>query len=522
MARRDRPADASTMRGTGLVVPRSRRLAGITPANDRRDRDPEARIAKFQICVCVTTKIVIAEVPRPSNDGAERHRLIGGTRMISNTIQPASHRRHQPWYRVLYVQVLIAIALGILIGYFFPDLGKELKPLGDGFIALIKMMIAPVIFCTVVHGISSMGDLKRVGRVGLKTLIYFETVSTVALAVGLLVGELLQPGHGFNIDPTTIDPKSVATYVTKAKEEGIVAHLMAIIPDSYFGAIARGDLLQVLLISILSGFAIALLGKAGEPIAEAVDKAAKMFFGIIRIIVRVAPLGALGAIAFTVGAYGLGSLLNLVALIGTFYLTSILFVLIVLGAIARLSGFSIIRFIAYIKDELLIVLGTSSSETVLPQMIQKMEHLGASRSVVGLVIPTGYSFNLDGTNIYMTLATLFLAQATNTSLTIWQELGILGVAMITSKGASGVTGAGFITLAATLSIVPDIPIQSIAILVGIDKFMSECRALTNLIGNGVACIVISLSEGELDTDALHEAMAHPLEIGEALEPGAAS
>jgi aerobic C4-dicarboxylate transport protein len=378
------------------------------------------------------------------------------------------------------------------------------------------MMIAPVIFCTVVHGISSMGDLKRVGRVGLKSLIYFEMVSTVALAMGLLVGEILQPGHGFNIDPATIDPKSVATYVTKAKEDGIVAHLLAIIPDSYVGAIARGDLLQVLLISILSGFAIAFLGKAGEPIAEAIDKAAKMFFGIIRIIVRVAPIGAM---AFTVGAYGLGSLLNLAALIGTFYLTSILFVLIVLGSIARLAGFSILRFIAYIKDELLIVLGTSSSETVLPQMIQKMEHLGASRSVVGLVIPTGYSFNLDGTNIYMTLATLFLAQATNTHLTIWQELGILGIAMITSKGASGVTGAGFITLAATLSIVPDIPIQSIAILVGIDKFMSECRALTNLIGNGVACVVISISEGELDRDALHETMAHPLEMGEALEPG---
>ena len=438
--------------------------------------------------------------------------------MTQEAIRTAVHR--PPWYRILYVQVLIAIALGIVIGYFYPDLGKQLKPLGDGFIALIKMMIAPIIFCTVVHGISSMGDLKRVGRVGLKTLIYFETVSTVALAIGLLVGEILQPGRAFNIDPAAIDPKSVATYVTQAKEEGVVAHLLAIIPDSYFGALARGDLLQVLLISILSGFAVAFLGKAGEPIAHAIDQAAKMFFGIIRIIVRVAPLGAFGAMAFTVGAYGLKALWNLIALIGTFYLTSALFVLIVLGAIARLSGFSIIRFLAYIKDELLIVLGTSSSETVLPQLIQKMERLGASRSVVGLVVPTGYSFNLDGTNIYMTLATLFLAQATNTQLTIWQVLGILGIAMITSKGASGVTGAGFITLAATLSIVPDIPIQSIAILVGIDKFMSECRALTNLIGNGVACIVISLSEGELDTAKLHEAMAHPIELGEALAPGA--
>jgi aerobic C4-dicarboxylate transport protein len=439
--------------------------------------------------------------------------------MSTESAAPAHH--HQAWYKILYVQVLIAIFAGVLVGYFYPNLGKELKPLGDGFIALIKMMIAPVIFCTVVHGISSMGDLKRVGRVGLKTLVYFEVVSTIALAVGLLVGELLKPGAGFNIDASTIDPKSVATYVTKAKEEGIVAHLMGIIPDSYFGALARGDLLQVLLVSILSGFAIALMGKAGEPIAHAVDQAAKMFFGIIRMIVRVAPIGAFGAMAFTVGAYGLGSLANLVALIGTFYLTSVLFVLLVLGSIARFAGFSIIRFIAYIKDELLIVLGTSSSETVLPQLMQKMEHLGCSRPVVGLVVPTGYSFNLDGTNIYMTLATLFLAQATNTHLTIWQELGILGIAIITSKGASGVTGAGFITLAATLAIVPDIPIQSIAILVGIDKFMSECRALTNLIGNGVACVVISLSEGELDQKALHETMAHPIQIGEALEPGAA-
>ncbi|HEX7882647.1 MAG TPA: dicarboxylate/amino acid:cation symporter [Afipia sp.] len=428
---------------------------------------------------------------------------------------PASTR--SPWYSILYVQVLIAIALGILIGHFYPGLGKALKPLGDGFIALIKMMIAPVIFCTVVHGISSMGDLKRVGRVGLKALLYFEVVSTVALLVGLLVGEIVQPGSGFNIDPATLDPKAVATYVHKASEDGIVAHLMAIIPSSFIGALANGDLLQVLLVSILSGFAIAFMGPVGEPIAHAIDMAAKVFFGVIRIIVRAAPIGAFGAMAFTVGAYGLGALWNLVALIGTFYLTSVLFVLLVLGGIARFSGFSILRFIAYIKDELLIVLGTSSSETVLPNMITKMERLGASRGVVGLVIPTGYSFNLDGTNIYMTLATLFLAQATNTHLTIWQELGILGVAIITSKGASGVTGAGFITLAATLAIVPDIPIASLAILVGIDKFMSECRALTNLIGNGVATVVISRWEGELDKDKLHEAMAHPVELGEAME-----
>ncbi len=389
--------------------------------------------------------------------------------------------KRTPWYSILYIQVLIAIVVGVAVGHYFPNTGVALKPLGDGFIALIKMMIAPVIFCTVVHGISSMG-----------------------------------------VDPATLDAKAVATYVTRAKQEGIVAHLLAIIPpDSFFGALARGDLLQVLLVSILSGFAIARLGEVGQRIAGAIDMAAKVFFGVIRIIVRAAPIGAFGAMAFTIGAYGLGSLWNLVQLIATFYATSILFVLLVLGTIARFAGFSIIRFIGYIKDELLIVLGTSSSETVLPQLMQKMEHLGASRSVVGLVVPTGYSFNLDGTNIYMTLATLFLAQATNTHLTLSQELGILVIAMITSKGASGVTGAGFVTLAATLAIVPDIPIQSLALLLGIDKFMSECRALTNLVGNGVACVVISLWEKELDRDKLHETMAHPLLEGEAMEKQAA-
>jgi aerobic C4-dicarboxylate transport protein len=426
-------------------------------------------------------------------------------------------RVRQVWYRILYVQVLIAIAVGVAIGHFYPDLGKSLKPLGDAFIALIRMMIAPVIFCTVVHGISSMGDLRSVGRVGVKTLFYFEVVSTIALVIGLLVGEIVQPGSGFNIDPSTLDPKAVATYVTKAKEDGIVAHLLAIIPDSFVGALARGDLLQVLLVSILSGFAINRLGTVGQTISHAVDMMAKVFFGIIRIVVQAAPIGAFGAMAFTVGAYGLGSLVNLAALIATFYLTSILFVVLVLGGIARMAGFSIFRFIAYIKDELLIVLGTSSSETVLPQMIQKMERLGSSKGVVGLVIPTGYSFNLDGTNIYMTLATLFLAQATNTHITLYQELGILAVAMITSKGASGVTGAGFVTLAATLAIIPDIPIQSLALLLGIDKFMSECRALTNLIGNGVATVVISRWEGELDADKLHSAMAHPIDVGEEME-----
>jgi aerobic C4-dicarboxylate transport protein len=425
--------------------------------------------------------------------------------------------QRRPWYTILYVQVLIAIAVGVLVGYLFPHAGAAMKPLGDGFIQLIKMIIAPVIFCTVVHGIASMSDLKKIGRVGVKTLVYFEAVSTVALVIGLIVAEVVQPGHGFNIDPATLDPKSVASYVTRAKEEGFVAHIMAIIPNTFVGSLANGDILQVLLVAILTGFAVARMGAVGESVLGVIDVAGKVLFRIIAMIVRLAPIGAFGAMAFTIGTYGVGALVNLGELILTFYATALLFVLLVLGAIARLAGFSIFRFIGYIKDELLIVLGTSSSETVLPHMMQKMERLGASRPVVGLVIPTGYSFNLDGTNIYMTLATLFLAQATNTHLTLGQELTILGVAMLTSKGASGVTGAGFVTLAATLSIIPDIPIQSLAILVGIDKFMSECRALTNLIGNGVATVVISRWENELDKDKLHEAMAHPVELGEALE-----
>jgi aerobic C4-dicarboxylate transport protein len=426
-----------------------------------------------------------------------------------------------PWYRVLYVQVLLAIALGVIVGWWFPDLGTDMKPLGDGFIALIKMMIAPVVFCTIVHGIGSVGDLRKVGRVGIKTLVYFEVVSTGALAIGLLVAELIQPGNGFNINPATLDPGSVTSYATRAHEESVVGHLLAVIPGSFFDAFAKGDLLQVLLIAVLSGIAVSRMGPLGQRITGAIDAAGRLFFRIIGIIVGVAPIGAFGAMAFTVGAYGVSALWNLSELILTFYAASILFVLLVLGGIARAAGFSILRFIAYIKDELLIVLGTSSSETVLPHMMQKMERLGASKAVVGLVIPTGYSFNLDGTNIYITLATLFLAQATNTDLTLGQELTILAIAMLTSKGASGVTGAGFVTLAATLAIVPDIPIQALAILVGIDKFMSECRALTNLIGNGVATIVISRMEGELNVEELRRTMARPINGSEPLATAAA-
>jgi aerobic C4-dicarboxylate transport protein len=423
----------------------------------------------------------------------------------------------RPWYTILYVQVLIAIAIGIALGYFSPKTAADMKPLGDAFIALIKMMIAPVIFCTVVHGIASMGDLAKVGRVGIKALFYFEAVSTLALALGLVVGELVQPGVGLHFDAGAVDAKTVGSYVARAKEDSIVAHLLAIIPSSYFDGLVKGDLLQVLLVAILTGFAVARMGSLGARIAGVIDAAGQVFFRIIAMIVRVAPIGAFGAMAYTIGAFGIGALVNLGELILTFYATAILFVLLVLGAVARVTGFSILRFIGYIKDELLIVLGTSSSETVLPHMLQKMERLGASRSVVGLVIPTGYSFNLDGTNIYMTLATLFLAQATETHLGLGQELTILAVAMLTSKGASGVTGAGFVTLAATLTIIPDIPIQSLALLVGIDKFMSECRALTNLVGNGVATVVISRWEGELDRGKLAEALAHPVSFGEALE-----
>jgi aerobic C4-dicarboxylate transport protein len=421
----------------------------------------------------------------------------------------------QPWYKVLYIQVLIAIALAIVLGAAAPDIAKAMKPLGDAFIALIRMLIAPVIFCTVVHGIGSIGDLKKVGRVGLKALFYFEVVSTFALAIGIIVGELVRPGAGFGVNPATLDPKAVAGYVNSAKADSVVAHFMAIIPDSFFGAFAKGDLLQVLLVAIFTGVAVTGLGERAAPVGRAIDTIGAIFFRIIGIVVKVAPIGAFGAMAFTVGQYGLKSLGNLAGLVGTFYLTSLLFVLIVLGIIARFAGFSILRFLAYIKDELLIVLGTSSSETVLPHMMQKMRRLGASDSVVGLVIPTGYSFNLDGTNIYMTLATLFLAQAVGADLSFGQYATIILVAMLTSKGASGVTGAGFVTLAATLAAIPGtpVPVAAMALILGIDKFMSECRALTNLVGNGVATIVISRWEGELDPVKLREVMAHPVELG---------
>ncbi|WP_426033088.1 dicarboxylate/amino acid:cation symporter [Caulobacter sp. DWP3-1-3b2] len=410
--------------------------------------------------------------------------------------------------KTLYVQVLIAIALGVLVGAIWPKVGIELKPLGDGFIKLIKLVIAPVIFLTVAGGIARMGDIKAFGRVGVKALLYFEVVSTLALAIGLMVGHLLHPGAGFNINPADLDPKIAAGYLEKAHHgEGLVDYLLHLIPDTFFGAFADGNLLQVLVVAILTGFACTRLGEFGDRAAGVMEDLAKLFFGIIHVVVKLAPLGAFGAMGFTIGKYGIGSLVQLGALVATFYITAILFVLVVLGTIAWLSGFSILKFLAYIREELLIVLGTSSSESVLPQMIEKLERLGARKSVVGLVIPTGYSFNLDGTNIYMTLATLFLAQATNTHLSVYQMGALLGVAMLTSKGASGVTGAGFITLAATLAVVPDIPIAALAVLVGVDRFMSECRALTNLVGNGVATLVVARWEGALDRDRLELELA---------------
>jgi aerobic C4-dicarboxylate transport protein len=412
----------------------------------------------------------------------------------------------KPWYRQLYVQVLIAIFIGVIVGVFFPDFATQpgIKALGDGFIKLIKMVIAPIIFCTVSTGIAHIQDAKKVGRVGVKALVYFEVVSTFALVIGLTIGNIVQPGAGFGGHP---DPAAVAKFADPATHKTTVDFFLDIIPDSVVGAFARGDILQVLLFSILMGFAMMAMGERSAPLRRLIDDTAHAVFGVIGIVMRAAPIGAFGAMAYTVGKYGptvLGSLFGLVA---TFYFASALFIVLVLGAIARFTGFNIFRFLAYIKDELLIVLGTSSSESALPQLMAKLENLGCSRSVVGLVVPTGYSFNLDGTNIYMTLATLFIAQALNIPLDLKHQLIIIGVAMLTSKGASGITGAGFITLAATLAAVDPRLVPGMAIVFSIDKFMSENRALTNIIGNGVATVVVSAWEGELDRDRMNAVLS---------------
>jgi aerobic C4-dicarboxylate transport protein len=403
----------------------------------------------------------------------------------------------------LYFWVLLAIVAGGTIGYVRPDVGVALKPLGDGFIALVKMLISPIIFCTVVLGIAGAGDMKKVGRVGGKALLYFEVVSTFALVIGLIVGNLIQPGSGFNVDPATLDGRAVADYAKTAASQSTVDFLLHIIPRTFFDAFTgSGDLLQVLFVAVLFGYAMTHMGAEGNIVHQVIETSSHVFFRIMNLLMKLAPLGAGGAMAFTIGRYGIDSLKPLALLMGSFYLTCLLFVLVVLGSIAAFTGFSILRFIAYIKEELLTVLGTSSSESALVPLMQKLERLGCSKSVVGLVVPSGYSFNLDGTNIYLTMASLFVAQALNIDLTLKQELTILGVAMLTSKGASGVTGAGFITLAATLAVVPSIPVAGLALILGIDRFMSEARSLTNFIGNGVAAVVVSRWENELDREAL--------------------
>jgi aerobic C4-dicarboxylate transport protein len=413
----------------------------------------------------------------------------------------------KPLYKHLYAQVLFAIACGVLLGHLWPDTGASMKPLGDAFIKLIKMIIAPIIFCTVVTGIAGMEDMKKIGRVGGKALLYFEVVSSIALVIGLIVVNTLKPGVGMNVDPTSLDTKQLASYTVAAKSQSVADFLMNVIPSTVVDAFAKGEILQVLLFSVLFGFALASAGERGREVVRFIDKVTHALFIVVGFIMKAAPIGAFGAMAFTIGKYGIGSLQQLAQLMGSFYLTCLLFIFIVLGLIARWAGFNILRFIAYIKEELLIVLGTSSSESVLPRMMEKMEKLGCSKSVVGLVIPTGYSFNLDGTSIYLTMAAIFVAQATNTDLTLTQELTILGVLLLTSKGASGVTGSGFIVLAATLSSVPTIPVAGLALILGIDRFMSEARALTNLIGNGVATIVVSKWENELDTAQMARVMS---------------
>jgi aerobic C4-dicarboxylate transport protein len=411
---------------------------------------------------------------------------------------------NKPIYKSLYVQVLTAIVIGVLLGHFYPSLGTEMKPLGDGFIKLIKMIIAPIIFCTVVVGIAGMEDMKKVGKTGGLALLYFEVVSTVALIVGLLIVNFVQPGSGMHVDPKTLDTKAIAAYTGPGKMQSTVEFLLNIIPTSMVDAFAKGDILQVLLFSVLFGFALHKFGGRGTLVFDIVEKSSHVLFGIVGIIMKVAPIGAFGAMAFTIGKYGVGTLLSLGKLMGTFYLTCLVFIFVVLGTIAMLHGFSIWKFIKYIKEELFIVLGTSSSESVLPRMMAKLENLGVKKSVVGLVIPTGYSFNLDGTSIYLTMAAVFIAQATDTPMTLVQQLTLLAVLLLTSKGAAGITGSGFIVLAATLSAVGAVPVAGLALILGIDRFMSEARALTNLIGNGVATIVVGKWTGDLDIARMHQ------------------
>jgi aerobic C4-dicarboxylate transport protein len=419
-----------------------------------------------------------------------------------STTQPVAAQNPKPFYSTLWVQVVFAMTIAVALGYFRPTTAIAMKPLGDAFIRLISMIITLIIFCTVVSGIAGMESMKKVGRVGGLALLYFEIVSTLALLIGLIVGNVVRPGSAFNVNPATLDAKAVADYAGQAKAQSVTDFLMHIIPTTVVDAFAKGDILEVLLVSILFGFALAALGPRCKPLVELFDALSAAVFGVVNILMKFAPIGAFGAMAFTVGKYGLASLGPLAKLIGTFWITSILFVLIVLGAIARLAGFRIFPFLIYIKEEILLVLATSSSETALPTLMEKMEKLGCSKSLVGLIVPTGYTFNTDGTSIYMTLAALFVAQATNTHLTLLQQLTIFSVAVLTSKGASGVQGAAFIALVGTLSVIPAIPVAGMALILGIDRFMSMFRALVNMIGNGVATLVIARWEGELDKTAL--------------------
>ena len=412
----------------------------------------------------------------------------------------------KPLYRSLYFQVITAIVIGIALGHFYPETGAAMKPLGDGFIKLIKMIIAPIIFCTVVVGIAGMEDMKKVGKTGGYALLYFEIVSSIALVVGLTIVNVVQPGAGMNIDPASLDTRGIAAYAKPGQMQSTTDFLLNIIPGTVVDAFAKGEILQVLLIAVLFGFSVHQSGGRGTLVFDFVEKTSYVLFSIVGVIMKLAPIGAFGAMAFTIGKYGLGSLLSLGKLMGTFYLTCLVFIILVLGLIARLHGFGILKFIGYIKEELLIVLGTSSSEAVLPRMMAKMENLGVKKSTVGLVIPTGYSFNLDGTSIYLTMAAVFIAQATNTPMTLTQQLTLLAVLLLTSKGAAGVTGSGFIVLAATLSAVGQVPVAGLALILGIDRFMSEARALTNLIGNGVATIVVGKWCGELDLERMRRVL----------------
>ncbi len=427
--------------------------------------------------------------------------------IVSAAASPSSAIR---WHRHLYVQVLVAIAAGVLVGALWPATGEALKPLGDAFIKLVKMIIAPVIFLTIVTGISGMRDLGSVGRVAAKAFAYFLFFSTLALLLGLAVANIVRPGAGMNIDPVSLDPSKVSDYAAKAHDTTITGFLSGIIPDSFPAGLVEGNILQTLFVAILFGVAMLLVGDRADRLNRLLEEASAVFFRVVAIIMKAAPIGAFGAMAFTIGKYGLAALGNLAGLVATFYVTSLLFVLVVLGSVAALAGFSIFRLIAYLKAELLLVLGTSSSESALPALIDKMERAGCPKAVVGLVVPTGYSFNLDGTNIYMTLAALFIAQACGIELSWGQQFLLLGVAMLSSKGAAGVTGAGFITLAATLSIVPDVPVAGMALILGVDRFMSECRSLTNFIGNAVATVVVSAWEGQLDRTQLAAALSGTL------------